>query len=143
MELSAGAWDTLSDSSGGRSSILVVDDEDAIRTLICHFLEGEGYEILLSSNASDALRFALTSRQRFDLLLVDIQMPGMYGIELAQRLRQEWPGVPVLLISGMVEEREARGQLSSSGPVQFLAKPFTLAELRQSVATALCCSPRP
>ena len=140
MDSSTGLPDSPSKGSGSRSSILVVDEEDSIRTLICGFLESEGYEIVLSSNGSDALRFALTSPHRFDLLLTDIQMPGISGIELAQRLLQKWPGLPILLISGVMDVREAREQLSASGPFHFLAKPFDLSQLRQSVATALCSS---
>ena len=143
MEASNGLRDSPPNCIGGRCSILVVEDDDAVRSMICLSLEGEGYEILLSSNASDALRFALTSVQRFDLLLTDIRMPGISGIELAQRLLQKWPGVPILFISGVVDEQEAREQLSASAPFQFLAKPFDMPRLRQSVATALCCSPRP
>jgi CheY-like chemotaxis protein len=142
MAAPIGLQDGPSNGSGSRFSILVVDDEDAIRNLICRFLEGEGHEILLSSNASDALRFAFTSLQRFDLILTDIRMPGTSGIEFAQRLLQRWPGVPILFISGALDEEEARQQVSASGPFRFLPKPFTLSQLRQSVATALWCSPR-
>ena len=100
-----------------RETILVVDDEEDIRTVVRQMLAAEGYVVLDAEDPNQALRLA--GQQHVDLLLTDVVMPLMRGTELAQRVLAIAPSVKVLLMSAYkVAEIAASGH-------PFLAKPFT------------------
>ncbi|MGI4797693.1 MAG: response regulator [Janthinobacterium lividum] len=106
-------------------SILVVDDEEPIREMLGWMLGDAGHVVYEASNGADALSF-LRSQQRVDMVLSDINMPGMDGLELCSRVTAEWPGLPVLLISGRPPPAGVRA---------FIAKPFRWDVLATAIAT--------
>ncbi|HEY8584206.1 MAG TPA: ATP-binding protein [Capillimicrobium sp.] len=114
---------------GDGRTVLVVEDEEALRTLVVRVLTGHGYAVVAAADAREALAVA----ERPDLLLTDVVMPGMPGNELAEELRRRWPGLPVLLMSGYTDEADLRG----SG---VLAKPFDAQALLRRVGASLAGS---
>jgi two-component system, cell cycle sensor histidine kinase and response regulator CckA len=125
--------DTPDVRTGG--TILVVDDEPAIRALAAHSLEPHGFRVLLAADSAVALE--LVGRQGMpDLVLADFKRAGMDGAELARRLRAEWPDLPVLLMSGYSEEYLRReNMLDFQGIV--IQKPFESEHLVAVITNAL------
>ena len=118
--------------------VLLVEDEPALRALITQFLEQEGYRVVACTDGFEALSRARSSSVDFDLLLTDLVMPGMSGLELAQELLDGRPGLKVLYMSGYAEQPEALSQpgdaKSESG---FLQKPFATEVLADKVRELL------
>jgi two-component system chemotaxis sensor kinase CheA len=108
--------------------ILVVDDEAIVRSWIGRLLEEAGYEVELATDGTEALRLA---EHGFDLIVTDVRMPLMDGWQLGKRLREAWPGLPVLYISGYDVQQ------SAPGPHAFLRKPFESDDLLRRVADLL------
>jgi CheY-like chemotaxis protein len=116
-------------------TILVVEDEDAVRYLVCRVLRGNGYRVLEAGDPATALRVVGDLGQPVDLLVRDIVMPGMGGPELAGRLVAGWPGLKVLYITGYAKEAiERQGALPAGA---LLEKPFTTPQLADRVRQAL------
>jgi putative two-component system response regulator len=114
--------------------VLVIDDEPVIRELIVEILADAGYDLLSAGNASGGLE--LLTSTRVDIVVSDIVMPGLTGLELLTEVRRIRPSLPVVLVTGagthtMLTEALARG---ADG---FVMKPFAHAELVQAVASAL------
>ena len=114
-------------------TVLLVEDEPALRDLAALILEGEGYLVLQAGDGGEAITVAERHRGPIDLLLTDVVMPRVSGPELAQRLRALRPGLEVLYMSGYNDRRlMSRGLEEAS--VNLLAKPFTPDELAEQVA---------
>jgi CheY-like chemotaxis protein len=116
-------------ASRGRT-ILLVDDEAGIRGPLVKFLRQRGYFVLEASSAEAAL--AVARGQQIDLLLTDVQMPGMTGGELARTLYAADPRLKVLYMSGYTPDEGVRSGALPPGS-GFLSKPFTLAALLDRV----------
>lgn len=119
------------------AQILVVDDNAMMRTVMRAALERAGHNIVLAEGGDKALKAAAQSH--FDLVITDIQMPGMTGVELVQALRKAIPDLKVLVISGQMEPVELHGMTSgkSLGVTASLDKPFTADKLVSKVAEIL------
>ncbi|HEX5003779.1 MAG TPA: PAS domain S-box protein [Gemmatimonadales bacterium] len=120
---------------GGAGTILLVEDEEAVRRLGKRILEQEGYAVLAAEHAADALAIASAHRGPIHLLVTDVVMPGRSGVELARDLQQLRPGIPVLFTSGYPETTRGRWQ-PTDGWGAFLQKPFTPSELVEAVRAA-------
>jgi len=104
--------------------VLVVEDQDDSRSEMRQVLELNGYHVIKTDNGQDAVK-----RGRYvypDLLLVDLDMPGMTGVEFAKYFLSRRSDVPVIFMSGFGESQELG---SLSGAIEFLPKPFSLSEL--------------
>jgi two-component system cell cycle sensor histidine kinase/response regulator CckA len=121
--------------SGGHETILVVEDSGALRHLIRDLLESLGYSVLDAASAAEAVELASGVRDRLDLLIVDVVLPDSSGLELAECLRESRPRLPVLYISGYLEE-QAIGE-GSQAEGEFLSKPFTMEEFAHRVRRIL------
>ncbi|MBN9522390.1 response regulator [bacterium] len=118
----------------GTETVLVVEDEDAVRALTRHVLRHAGYVVVEAADAGAAARAA--EGREIDLLVTDVVMPGLGGRELAERLRASRPGLKVLYLSGYTDDAVVRhGVLHER--VHFLQKPFTPAALAWKVREAL------
>jgi two-component system, cell cycle sensor histidine kinase and response regulator CckA len=108
----------------GRESILVVEDEQAVRTLISSMLREQGYDVIEASDGDEALRKAEEAPSPIQLLITDLVMPRLGGSELTQRLRSQRPHVKVLYMSGYSDDMLLRQEGLPVG-ADFLQKPFT------------------
>lgn len=114
--------------------VLVVDDDAAILTLCHRILEADGYEVVDAKRGEDAL--AKLEAETFDLLLTDIRLPGLNGLEVTQRLRERGIELTVVTMTGY-SNMEMAIQALSLGVDEFIVKPFTPESLRVHVARAL------
>jgi two-component system cell cycle sensor histidine kinase/response regulator CckA len=121
------------DTRGGVQTILVVEDEPAVRNLVASALRADDYRLLLAGSAEEALRLTESSSEHIDLLLTDAIMPGRSGIELADLLLSKRPGLRVIVMSGYTEENLE----GLDGRVELLQKPFAPRELRRRIREAL------
>jgi two-component system cell cycle sensor histidine kinase/response regulator CckA len=122
-------WYTLTEP---RRVVLVVDDEQGLRDLVCRTLEAEGYATLEAVHGAEALEVMESVPDEVDLVITDVVMPAMDGRELGRRISQRWPDVPILYISAYdVNDIFRRGSPRQSAP--FLQKPFPLEELIATV----------
>ncbi|MFM7133736.1 MAG: response regulator, partial [Planctomycetota bacterium] len=119
----------------GTERILVAEDEDGVRKLVCRLLKSLGYEVLEARRGEQALSLG-EAAGRLDLLLTDIRMPDLTGIEVADRLRVQRPGLRVLFMSGYIDDPELRSRLATERNL-VLDKPFTTAQLAEKVRAAL------
>ena len=108
-------------------TVLVVEDEAAVRMLIVEVLEELGYRVLVAPDDMSALSY-LGSAQRIDLMVSDFGLPGLNGRQLAEVARELRPGVPVLFVTGYAPEAQVRGEFLGPG-MDMLAKPFNIDEL--------------
>jgi PAS domain S-box-containing protein len=120
---------------GGTETVLLVEDELAVRIATMEFLQSKGYTVLTASNDVEALRAAASPGVHIDLLLTDLVMPGMGGKELAERLCGEHPETRVVFMSGYPERTSTVNGLGASAT--FLQKPFTLATLVATIRQVL------
>jgi len=121
---------------GGTETVLVVEDEEAVRHLVCRVLRAKGYRVLEAPHAEAALLLAGSTRTPIDLLLTDMVMPGMGGTALAAELTASRPSLRVLFITGYAPEAvERRGELVDAGGL--LEKPFSADQLARKVREVL------
>jgi len=111
------------------ATIMVVDDERAIRLLVARVLERDGHRVISCSGADEALAEA----GPIDLLIVDHVLTGMNGRRLGEALRAKWPGLPIILMSGYLGERE----LMPEPPSIFLQKPMMPSAVVEAVKKIL------
>ena len=135
-EKSAPTPPPASPGSGAARVVLVVDDEQSVRDLVCRVLRDEGYRTLEAAHGGEALELVEAGAERVDLVVTDVVMPGMDGRELGRRLAQSRPTLPILYISAYdVNDIFRRGSPRSSAP--FLQKPFPPTDLINSVEQLL------
>jgi DNA-binding NtrC family response regulator len=123
-------------TTSGSETILLVEDNAAVRGFCRRVLEEQGYTVLEAECGTDALAIAASPSGYFDLLVTDVVMPGMQGHQLAARLWADRPDMPVLYISGFTENSVMSPAISRR-EVGFLPKPFTAEALGRSVRDAM------
>ncbi len=123
------------------ATVLVVDDEPTLRSVIRRNLQREGFSVLMAEDGERALQLAKSHASPIDLLITDVVMPGVSGPELARRLRLERPQLGVLLISGYTFE-EAMPEAEDSQATAYLTKPFDTKALSDNVRALLAQCPR-
>jgi PAS domain S-box-containing protein len=123
-------------SQHGTETILLVEDDLDIREVACTILTAAGYNVIRAENTTAAIEAARSTFQRIDLLLTDIIMPGMSGVELRDRVRALRPDIKALYMTGYAgQELSRRGLLKSDAPV--VQKPFDAYTLLANVRTVL------
>jgi DNA-binding NtrC family response regulator len=116
--------------------VLVVEDQPQVQRAARRILASAGYQVLAAANGEQALRLAGEHAGRIDLLVTDVIMPGLSGIELSRHMLRMDPQIAVLLVSGYAGNEITA--LAELGPnVQFLQKPFDVTSLTASVRGAL------
>jgi len=113
--------------------VLIVDDDPGQRSLLDSFLRGQGFEIVLADSGERALE--LLSAGKFDMMISDVRMPGLSGLETLRRVRQQFAALPVLLVTAYADIREAVVAMRD-GALNYLAKPIDLDELLATVRQA-------
>ena len=115
-------------------AILVIDDEPDVVEMLSVYLSGSGYRVFGAEHGGDGLMLAEVHRP--DLVLLDIMMPGIDGVEVLQRLRARWPDLPVIMLTAVASVESARGTLEH-GAFDYVRKPFEWEHLERVVAAAL------
>jgi PAS domain S-box-containing protein len=121
---------------GGTETLLLVEDEPAVRALAASALRGRGYTVLEAANGAEALRTAQDHAEEVALLITDVVMPLLGGKELADRLQATRPDMKVLYVSGYTENTVVHHGVLEPG-ISFLSKPFTPASLARKVRDIL------
>lgn len=117
-----------------KGRILVIDDEDIVRTSCNRSLTPEGYEVKMARNGIDGMK--MLENEKFDLVLTDLKMPDMDGIEVLRRIKVEWPQVEVIIITGYQTVDTAVKSIKL-GAYDYIEKPFTPDALIAAVKKAL------
>jgi PAS domain S-box-containing protein len=125
-----------SENPGGSDTILVVEDEESVRKLICRALRTYGYQVVEAAGGAEALQAAELHTGSIPVLITDVVMPEMSGRELADKMRQLYPEMQVLYLSGYTGDEVVRLGLLEN-PSVFLQKPFTPAVLAGKVRSLL------
>ena len=118
---------------GRRATVLLVEDQPQVRALVTAALEREGHRVVAAGDGLEALERLSACQAPPDLLLTDVVMPGMNGVDLAEQVTAARPDVPVIFMSGFADIPAPQ----LTGGHTFLRKPFSIAELRATVAAAL------
>jgi len=121
-------------SGSGLGRILIVDDEQTVRDVLAEYFTEQGYAVATAESGRDALKVLESFRP--DLVLLDIRMPGIDGVETLRRLREVAPAVSVIMVTANEDVALARDTLKI-GAVDYVSKPFDFAYLEQSVMAGL------
>ncbi len=114
--------------------ILVIDDDAIIIKSCVRILESEGFEVLASRSAEEAPE--IIKKGNFDLLLIDVKMPKRDGLSLVKEIRQDFPKLPIIAMSGY-STTETVADVVRSGATQFIGKPFRPDELLKLIRQVL------
>jgi two-component system, cell cycle sensor histidine kinase and response regulator CckA len=120
----------------GSETVLIAEDEDAVRALLCHLLEAHGYRVLTANGGAEAIRLVQGHLDELDLMITDLVMRDVTGQKLADEVRAIVPGLPILFMSGYADsmpELDTSGRLRSA----FVPKPFTAEALARAVRRIL------
>jgi two-component system cell cycle sensor histidine kinase/response regulator CckA len=118
----------------GATSVLLVDDDDAVRGFCRSILTAKGFTVLEANNGLEALLTSVQLRGAIDILITDLEMPGISGMELGRAFNELWPSVNVLYVSGSLRETVG-DQLPAD--CAFLPKPFAPDVLVNAISSAL------
>jgi two-component system, cell cycle sensor histidine kinase and response regulator CckA len=126
----------LGPSGGGHETVLVAEDEPAVRAILARALREYGYSVLEARDGAQALELAQHAPAPPDIVIADVVMPGMAGKPLAEEVERRWPGTPVLFTSGYTgADAVSRGLLEEGR--EFLQKPIEPDTLAQHVRRIL------
>jgi two-component system cell cycle sensor histidine kinase/response regulator CckA len=125
-------------SSASRETILVVEDDGDLRRSVCATLAKGGYAVMQTGGGAEAMRFAVADAKPriIGLLLVDVMLPLVSGVELSRRMQVPCPGLKVLYMSGYPDSLFGKGDMPAKG-APFLGKPFTPKQLAEKVRAVL------
>jgi CheY-like chemotaxis protein len=118
--------------------ILIVDDDAEVLSFMADALDGQGYDVRSLQNSVHAS--AVLGEERFDLVITDIVMPTVHGLEILERARRRNPSPPVIFVTGHPQQAILREGLEK-GAVGVLEKPFSAAEFQSVVSRALSTTP--
>lgn len=117
-----------------KNRILVVDDEDALRTVLSSELEGEGYKVASAADGSEAIE--ILKKEGFDLILLDIKMPNVDGFEVLKFVKETHPATKVIMLTGFADLKNAI-ESKKLGAEDFVSKPYDLVDLLTTVERVL------
>ena len=117
-----------------KNRILVVDDEDALRTVLSAELEGEGYQVNTAADGDEAIK--IIGAQQFHLILLDIKMPNVDGFEVLKFVKQHQPATKVIMLTGFADLKNAI-ESKKLGAEDFVSKPYDLVDLLTTVERVL------
>ncbi|MBT1157362.1 response regulator [Aminobacter anthyllidis] len=118
------------------AKLLIVEDDESVRTLAARALERAGHSVDVACDGAEGLERIHARKGAYDLVVSDIRMPEMDGIEMAQNAARSFPGLPILLMTGYADQRERAEELDAI-IIDVVQKPFTLSEIRDRVSLAL------
>lgn len=124
----------MTESEYQQYTILVVDDEEVVVSLVQDALEEEGFTVITSEDPHKAMK--ISDEQQIDLLITDIRMPNMNGIDMAKSIHQKNPNIAVIFMTGYANLNSAKEAIKQ-GASDYILKPFELTEIRQAVFKAV------
>ena len=113
-----------------KKKILVVDDEDALRTVLSGELAGEGYDVETAADGDEAIN--VIQARTFDLVLLDIKMPKVDGFEVLKFLKSKYPNIKVIMLTGFADLKNAI-ESKKLGAEDFVSKPYDLVDLLTTI----------
>lgn len=113
-----------------KGKILVVDDEDALRTILSAELSGEGYDVATAADGVEAV--AMLQKNRYHLVLLDIRMPNMNGFEVLKVIKEKHPGTKVIMLTAFADLKNAI-ESKKLGAEDFVSKPYDLVDLLTTI----------
>jgi CheY-like chemotaxis protein len=120
--------------------ILLTEDDDSVRAFVSRALELDGHDVETACHGVEALERLTEKQGDYDLLVTDVKMPIMDGIALAHEASGQWPGLPILLMTGFADQRERAEDLAEKIR-DVVTKPFTLEQIREAVSGAATADP--
>jgi two-component system, cell cycle sensor histidine kinase and response regulator CckA len=132
---SSSASGSESKAATSAKTILLVEDDPQLRALLSRVLEKEGYRVFTAKDGNDAFRLCLDSEGALDLLVTDVILPGINGIDLVQFVESRWPDVRVIMFSGQIDKSSLVDYRREVTPL--LAKPLDPATLVETVREVL------
>ncbi|MBZ9678328.1 response regulator [Mesorhizobium sp. ES1-1] len=120
------------------AKLLIVEDDESVRTLAARALERAGHTIDVAADGGQGLSLIKAMQGGYDLVVSDIRMPEMDGIEMAVAAAALFPSMKIMLMTGYADQRERAEELDGI-ILDVVQKPFTLAEIRSRVERALVC----
>ncbi len=117
-----------------KNKILVVDDEDALRTVLSGELVSEGYDVRTAADGDDAI--SNVQKETFDLVLLDIKMPRMNGFEVLKFIKEKHPKTKVVMLTGFADLKNAI-ESKKLGAEDFVSKPYDLVDLLTTIERVL------
>ncbi len=126
-----------SDTPRGFETLLLVEDDESVRTYLARLLESQGYRVVAAQHQHDALSVVQGMTDPIHLVITDVLMPGGTGPELVRALDQIRPGIPALYISGYADDAALKAQGKFARASHFLQKPFTAADLMSRIRQIL------
>ncbi|MBT4511991.1 MAG: response regulator [Chloroflexi bacterium] len=114
--------------------VLVIDDEDHIRNIVCRALKAEGYDTEGAPNGLEALK--MLSAEHFDVILLDLKMPGMNGFEVLQNINIDYPALVTILMTGVADADAMKSAAADEGAFAVLTKPCPLQAIADTVGRA-------
>lgn len=120
------------------AKLLIVEDDESVRTLAARALERAGHSVTVAADGAQGLGLIRAALGSYDLVVSDIRMPEMDGIEMAMAGAKLFPTMKILLMTGYADQRERAEELNGI-ILDVVQKPFTLAEIRSRVERALIC----
>ena len=118
------------------STILVVDDDIVVLTTLSKLLNLYGYIVAGASNSPAAMDYVTSSRKRFDLIITDLAMPGIDGVQFMTEAKKVFPDIPVIVMTGY-SERCTPAEALRLGAFAYVAKPFNIPEVVSTIDRAL------
>ena len=115
--------------------ILLTEDDESVRAFVSRALQLDGHQVDTACDGVEAMERLTACDGSYDLLVSDVKMPLMDGITLAHKAAGQWPGLPILLMTGFADQRERADDLSQIIR-DVLTKPFTLQQIRAAVSEA-------
>lgn len=122
------------------AKLLVVEDDDPVRQLAARALERAGHTVDTACDGEEGLQRIVEAAGGYDLVVSDIRMPAMDGIEMSRQAAARYPGMRIMLVTGFADQRERASDLDGI-IVDVLLKPFSLASIREAVAKNLALVP--
>jgi PAS domain S-box-containing protein len=120
----------------GSETLLLADDEDSVRTMAERVLREAGYNVITADNGQKALEYAIRDRERISLVILDLSMPEMGGLDCMKKLVEAVPGIKILIMSGYAADADP-DECLKTGAAGFLGKPFKISEMLQKVRELL------
>ena len=117
-----------------KGKVLIIDDENIVRVSCERTLSPEGYEVRLAQNGLDGLK--ILEQENFDIVLTDLKMPDMDGIEILRKVKEGWPSTEVIIITGY-QTVDTAVKAIKFGAYNYIEKPFTPDTLLSAVDEAL------